>query len=291
MIEKIPFGRTGHNSSRVIFGAAALWQDDEVAAQKTLDLILSYGINHIDVAASYGDAEINVGRWMAQHRGDFFLASKTGEREYAAAYAEIQRSLERLQVDQLDLIQLHNLVDPEAWQTALAPGGALEAAIEARDKGYVRFIGVTGHGLSVAARPQLSLDRFAFDSILTPYNYNFMQIAQYKADFDALQTMCVERGVAMQTIKSIARGRWGDQERTRTTWYQPLEGQRDIESGVAYVLQRKGVFLNSTGDVNLLPKVLEAAAKFSAEPTDSAETEAHLATVDLQPLFVESDKI
>ncbi|MDQ3856661.1 MAG: aldo/keto reductase, partial [Chloroflexota bacterium] len=245
MIPTQPFGRTGHESTRIIFGAAAFSQVTQEEADRTMELLIEHSINHIDTAASYGDAELRLGPWMARHRSDFFLATKTGERTYQQAYDEIRRSLERLQVDQVDLIQLHNLVDPDEWETALAPGGALEAAVQARDEGLVRFIGVTGHGTTVARQHRRALDRFDFDSVLLPYNYTMMQNPQYAADFEELYAACRERNVAVQTIKSITRAPWGDKQQTAATWYEPLQEQGDIDIAVHWVLGREGVFLNT----------------------------------------------
>ena len=204
MIEKIPFGRTGHLSTRILFGAAALSTVTQDEADRALDALLKYGINHIDTAASYGEAELRIGPWMDHHRKEFFLATKTGERTYDKAYAQIQHSLERLRVNQIDLIQLHYLVAPDEWETAMGPGGALEAAIEARDKGYVRFIGVTGHDLPVARQHLRAIGRFDFDSILLPYNYIMSQNPQYLAEFDDLVAQAQARNIAVQTIKSIS---------------------------------------------------------------------------------------
>lgn len=285
MIETLAFGRTGHESTRTIFGAAALGRVSQDDADRTLALLIEHGVNHIDTAASYGDSELRVGPWMDRYREQFFLATKTGERTYQAAHDQIQRSLERLQVDHVDLIQLHNLVDPGEWETALGPGGALEAAIEARNEGLVRFIGVTGHGVTVAAMHHRSLERFAFDSVLLPYNYVMIQNPQYAADFEALAVVCRERDVAMQTIKGITLGPWGEHERNRATWYEPLENQTDIDRAVAWVLGRPDVFLNTAGDINLLPKVLDAAARFQARPSD-AEMEELVARWSMAPLFV-----
>ncbi len=171
MITKIPFGKTGHRSTRTIFGAAALGSMRQERADQVLETLLEYGVNHIDVAADYGDAELRIGPWMKEHREAFFLATKTSARTAVDARKSIQRSLERLQVDKLDLIQLHNLTDETGWETAMGPDGALEAAIEARNKGHVRFIGVTGHGTRAAEMHLRSLEHFAFDSVLLPYNY------------------------------------------------------------------------------------------------------------------------
>ena len=284
VIAKAPFGRTGHESSRAIFGAAALANATQEEADRTLELLLTHGVNHIDAAASYGDAELRVAPWLQRERDAFFLATKTGEREYAGARDEIRRSLDRLGVDRIDLIQLHNLVDVIEWEFALREGGALEAAVEARAEGLVRFIGVTGHGLSVAAMHRRSLERFDFDSVLLPYNFRQLRDARYADEFETLARLCAERGVAMQTIKSIALAPWDGRPQTAGTWYEPLTEPGDIEPAVHWVLGRDNVFLNTVGDLQLLPHVLEAAERFRGRPDD--ETMAEL--VDrrsLAPLF------
>ena len=283
MIPRAPFGATGHESSRVIFGAAALAQASKADADRTLPLLLEHGINHIDVAASYGDAELRIATWLREH--EFFLATKTGERTYAAAKEQIHRSLDRLQVDHVDSIQLHNLVDVIEWDTALSAGGALEACLEARDEGLVRFIGVTGHGLSVAEMHRRSLERFAFDSVLCPYNYVQMQDDRYARTFDALAKVCAERNVALQTIKSLASRRWDGRTKTASTWYEPLREQADIDLAAHWVLGNPQAFLLTTGDVELLPRLLDAASRFEQRPPD--ERMAALARDrDLAPLFV-----
>jgi predicted aldo/keto reductase-like oxidoreductase len=222
---------------------------------------------------------------MARHRGDFFLATKTGERTYAAARDQIRRSLERLRVDHVDLIQLHNLADPDEWEVALGPGGALEAAVEAREQGLVRHIGVTGHGVGIAATHARSLARFDFDSVLLPYNYPMMQNPQYAADFEALVATCRERNVAVQTIKAITLGPWGDRPHDAATWYEPLREQADVDRAVHWVLGRPGVFLNTVGDIHVLPLVLDAAGRPGARPSD-AEMEELVARRAMAPLFV-----
>ncbi len=285
MIEKQPFGRTGHMSTRAIFGAAALSRVTQEEADRTLELLLEYGINHIDTAASYGDSELRIGSWMPQHRQRFFLATKTGERTYQKARDQFHHSLERLRVEQVDLLQLHNLVDPQEWEVAMGPGGALEAAVEARDQGLVRFLGVTGHGLTVAAMHERSLERFDFDSVLLPYSYILMQNPPYAADFEALMTLGQARKVAAQTIKSITRRPWGDQPRTRATWYEPLEDQADIDRAVHWVLNRPGIFLNTVGDIHMLPKVLEAAGRFQVVPSEETMKE-EVVKLEMAPLFV-----
>jgi aryl-alcohol dehydrogenase-like predicted oxidoreductase len=203
MIAKALFGRTGHESTRAVFGGAALARVNQDEADQTLEVLLRYGINHIDVAAGYGDAELRVAPWLRKHPGKFFLASKTGRRSYDEAKREIHLSLERLGVQRLDLIQLHSLADPIEWDTALSPSGALDACIQARDEGLVRFIGVTGHGSQIAATHLRSLERFDFDSVLLPYSYIVMQDSNYAANFERVAQVCADRKVAIVTIKSI----------------------------------------------------------------------------------------
>ena len=285
MIEKQSFGRTGHMSTRTLFGAAALGPVTQAEADSTLEVLLGYGVNHIDTAASYGDAELRIGPWMNRYRQHFFLATKTGERTYQQAHEEFRRSLERLRVDQVDLLQLHNLVDPEEWEVAVGPGGVLEAAVEAREEGLVRFIGVTGHGVTAPAMHKRSLERFDFDSVLLPYNYLMMQNPQYAADFEALMALCQERNAAVQTIKSITRREWGDTPRMRNTWYEPLEEQADIDRAVHWLLGRPGIFLNTVGDIHVLPKVLDAASRFQTAPPEEEMREL-VARLEMTPLFV-----
>jgi predicted aldo/keto reductase-like oxidoreductase len=222
---------------------------------------------------------------MPRHRDRFFLATKTVERTYDAAKAQFEHSLERLQTDHVDLLQLHNLVDEGEWATALGPGGALEWAIEAREKGMTRFIGVTGHGVTVAAMHRRSLERFAFDSVLLPYNYVMMQNPQYAADFEALYATCRERGIAMQTIKGITLGPWNEKEHTHSTWYEPLEEQADVDRAAGYVLARPGVFLNTASDLGLLEKILDTAERYTSAPAE-ADMRDLVARREMTPLFV-----
>ncbi len=283
-----PFGRTGHLSTRAIFGAASLSHVTQAEADQTLELLFQYGINHIDVAASYGDAELRIAPWLAQHRSQFYVATKTGARTAQAAGEELQRSLERMKIDYVDLWQLHNLVDPIDWDRALSPGGAIDAAIEARQQGLVRAIGVTGHGLQIAATHRRSLERFDFDSVLLPYNFLTMQNPYYAENFQALLATCQQRRVAVQTIKSIAYRHWMDRPHTRAVWYQPLEDQTDIDLAVHWALKQPGIFLITAGDIHLLPRVLDAASRFQANapaPTDD-QMRALVARLGMEPLFV-----
>ena len=268
----------------MIFGAAAFWRANERVAQRALDLLLKHGINHIDVAASYGEAEDHVGRWMDRHRDRFFLATKTGERSREGAWAELQRSLKRLRVDSVDLWQLHNLVDEDEWSEAMGPGGALKAAVEARDQGLVRFIGVTGHGVTVAAMHRRSLEHFPFDSVLLPLNYTMLQNQTYSADYATIVEICRRQGVAVQTIKSLAVGDWGEKQRTTRTWYEALGEQTDIDLAVHWVLGHEDVFLNSSSDLGLLEKILDAAERYEGSPP-GADIEAMVSRTAMTPLF------
>ncbi len=283
-----PFGRSGHLSSRAIFGAASLSEVTQAEADQTLETLAQYGVNHIDVAASYGDAELRIAPWLQERRDQFYVATKTGARTAREAKEELARSLERMQIDYVDLWQLHNLVDPIDWDTALSPGGAIEAAVEAKQQGLVRAIGVTGHGLQVAATHRRSLERFDFDAVLLPCNFLTMQNAYYAANFQALLATCQERQVAVQTIKSIAYKPWMGRPHTHSVWYEPLEDQADIDLAVHWVLRQPGIFLNTVGDIHLLPRVLDAARRFQADapgPTDD-QMRALVARLGMQPLFV-----
>jgi len=284
MISKIPFGRTGHMSTRTLFGAAALGGVTQDVANRTLDSLLEYGVNHIDTAHSYGAAEERLGPWLKHHRDEFFLATKTEKRTYQGAWDELRTSLDLMNTDHIDLWQMHILVDPEEWETAMGPGGALEAFIEARDKGLVSYLGVTGHGVTIPQMHMRSLERFDFDAVLLPYNYTMMQNPQYAADFETLAQLCQEREVALQTIKAMCRGPWGDKPQTRSCWYEPFEDDTEIETVVSYILNRPNVFLNTIGDVDLLPKVLNAASHF--QPTDQADLDTKMSQIEMEPLFV-----
>lgn len=289
MIERLPFGRTGHHSTRTLFGAAALGAMRQDRADALLELLLEFGVNHIDTAASYGDSELRLAPWLKHHRDHFFLATKTGERDYDGAMASIERSLERLEVDRLDMIQFHNLTDEPGWRQAMGSGGALEAAVAARDQGMVRFIGVTGHGTQVADMHLKSLDVFDFDSVLLPFNHMMMQDARYADAFEALYARCQAHGVAMQTIKSVARRRWReDDDSKRFSWYEPIRDPEALRHAVHWVLARPGVFLNTSSDATLLRATLEAARDFDPARADglAGAVADDARDLDLEPLFV-----
>ncbi len=271
MLPTRAFGRTGHASSRVIFGAAALGEMSQTRADATMALIDSSGVNHIDTARSYGESELRLAPWLAGNRHKVFLATKTGERSGPAARAQLEESLTRMCVDHVDLIQLHNLVEPDEWDTAFAPGGAVDALAKARDEGLCRFIGVTGHGVRIAAMHLRSLHAFDFDSVLLPYNFVMLERPDYRTDLDALLDLCAERVVAVQTIKSIARSRWSGSREGKFSWYEPLTDPAAIGRAVRYVLGNEQLFLNTTSDATLLPTVLEAAAGAAEHGTPSAD--------------------
>ena len=285
MIPRMQFGRTGHESTRLLFGAAALGGMSQERADATLEVMRQAGINHIDTAASYGASEDRLRGFLARHRADYFLATKTGERDGAAARAELERSLERMGVDHVDLIQLHNLVEPDEWEVAHGAGGAVEAMVRARDEGLVRFVGVTGHGTRIPGMHLRSLERFPFDSVLFPYNHTMMSRPDYRADVEALLTACADRGVAVQTIKSVARRRWpADSTDPHFAWYQPLPAGPALERAVAYVLANTQVFLNTSSDARLLPALVAAAEAGAPCPTD-AELAADEADLGIAALF------
>jgi aryl-alcohol dehydrogenase-like predicted oxidoreductase len=271
-------------STRALFGAAALSEVSQAEADRTLELLYKYGVNHIDTAASYGDAELRLGPWIARHRNDFFLASKTGDRTYKEAKESIHRSLERLQTDHLDLIQLHAVIEEDEWKLALGPGGALEAAVEARQQGLVRFIGITSHTLRAPMIHQRSLEKFDFDSVLLPYNFMLMQNPTYAAEFEALFALAQAKNVAVQLIKTAQRRPWNDQPHFAATWYEPFADQASINLAIHWALGRSGAFINTTGDIHVLPKVLEAASHFDQVPT-TTQMQAMVQSETAEPLW------
>jgi aryl-alcohol dehydrogenase-like predicted oxidoreductase len=268
----------------VIFGAAALGGMNQERADRTLALIDEAGVNHIDTAASYGASEDRLRPFLSTNRDRFFLATKTGERSGGAARAELESSLERMGVDHVDLIQLHNLVESDEWDAAFAHDGAVAALAAARDEGLVRAIGVTGHGTRIAGVHLRSLERFDFDSVLFPYNHSLLRSDAYRADVEALRALCRERDVAVQTIKSIARGRWIDPTQPHFSWYEPLTDGEAIGRAVRYVLGNDDLFLNTTSDARLLPSVFAGAGGELTKPS-TLEMDADIEAFGITPLF------
>ncbi len=284
MLITAPFGRTGHQSSRVIFGAAALGGMSESRAITTLDLAFAAGVNHIDTAASYGASEERLAPWLRGHRSEVFLATKTEKRTADGARRQLESSLQRMGVDSIDLIQMHNLVEDDEWKLAMSDDGALPALIRARDEGLVRHIGVTGHGLRIPSMHVRSLERFEFDSVLFPFNPSLMRIPEYERDVRKLREICGTRGVAMQTIKSIARRRWDDGPSGHRSWYEPITEPASIVTAVRFVLSNDDLFLNTSSDATLLPHILEAAQRTITAPS-TLDIDELIATEQLTPLF------
>jgi aryl-alcohol dehydrogenase-like predicted oxidoreductase len=286
MIDQADFGRTGHRSSRVIFGAAALSRVSQERADEVLPILMEFGVNHLDTAAGYGDSELRLAPWLASHREDFFVATKTGDRDGAGARASLERSLTRLGVDHVDLVQLHNLVEPDEWEQAHGQDGAVAALVRARDEGLTRFVGVTGHGLRIAGMHLRSLERFDFDSVLLPYNHILLADDGYGADVESLLTVCSERRVAVQTIKSVARRRWRPaDEGPHFSWYEPLPDGDSLIRAVRFVLARPQLFLNSSSDLRLLRPILEAATAGGGPAPSDEELQRDAEELRIEPLF------
>lgn len=285
MITRIPFGKTGHHSSRIIFGAYALSEASQTEANQVLDLLLKHGVNHIDTAPMYGKAEKRIGPWMRDHREAFFLATKTRSRSFEGAWKNLQHSLETLQVNQIDLWQMHGLTNPQGWEKVIGPGGALEAFLKAREMGLVSYLGVTGHGSKAAGVHLQSLERFKFDAVMLPYQYEMMQNPRYRKEFFTLYQCCKENDIACQTIKSLARRPWGDRPKTHNTYfYEPLTEQPSIDLAVQWALGLEGSFVISAGDLNLLPKILKAAAAFRESP-HADEMQKLMENHQFEPIF------
>ena len=269
MISRQEFGRTEHQCSRVILGAWALNKATQTEADRIMTLLHDYGVNSIDTAPMYGNAEKVIGPWLTERRKEYFVATKTRSRSRQGALKNLSQSLEHLQVDYIDLWQMHGLTNPAGWEKAMGPDGALEALVEARDDGLVHYLGVTGHGYKAPSMHKLSLERFDFDSIMLPHNYLLMQNPHYEADFLELVELCKKRKVAVQTIKSIARSSLeGQSKRYNTYFYEPLETQDAIDKSVHWSLGLLDSFLISVGDLRLLPKVLNTASSFEERPSE-----------------------
>jgi predicted aldo/keto reductase-like oxidoreductase len=284
MIARKEFGNTGHLSTRTIFGAFALSEANQKKADEIMDTVMESGINHIDTAASYGNSETRLGPWIKHYRNNFFLASKTEKRNYTEAKEELYRSLDLLQTDSLDLWQMHNLVNVKQWDEAFAPGGAIEAFIEAKNKGLVKYLGVTGHGLAAPKMHLKSIGNYNFDSVLLPYNYVIMQNKEYAADFKKLEILCKNKNIALQTIKSLAIGKLGHKTASHNVWYNPLTKPQDINKAVHWVLGNPNVFLNTSGDFELLKLIIDAAKNFSIK-TDNNTMNKLVSDNHMESLF------
>ena len=278
------FGRSGHESTVAIFGAFALSNLEQDLADQVMEQVIAAGINHIDVAPTYGDAEERLGPWMVRERERFFLGCKTMERDKDGAAAELHQSLDRLRVDHFDLYQIHAVTNMAELDAATGTGGALEALVEARDAGLTRFIGITGHGRQAPGVFLEALERFDFDSVLFPVN--FIQYAQpdYRENAEALLCVCRERDVGVMAIKAVARGPYGDQEPTHNTWYEPFTDPEIIQDAVNFVLSQPVTGLCTPGDGRLLSPVLQACENYLALGEDQQEA-LIAAGANYEPLF------
>ncbi|MBM3137684.1 MAG: aldo/keto reductase [Chloroflexi bacterium] len=284
-METRKFGRTGHMSTVAILGTAAFGKTDQATTDEAMRLALDHGVNHIDIAPSYGHAEERVAPWMKTHRKDFFLGCKTMDRSADGARAELEGSLKRLGMDHFDLYQIHAVKTMVELDEATHPGCALDMMIKARDQGLIRYIGITGHGFDSPAVFLEALNRFDFDSVLFPVNFIQFAEDQYRKDALSLLEKCVENEVGVMMIKSICKGPWGDQPQTYHTWYEPFTGQDAIQSSVNFALSQKATGICTAGDTRLLPKVLKACEKFSPL-SESDQVDLIAQSEKYEPLFI-----
>ena len=263
------FGRTGHMSTIVIFGAFAVGQLGQREADETMELVLAHGVNHIDVAPSYHEAELRLGSWLERHRADFFVGCKTQLRGRQEAREELHRSLERLRIDSFDLFQLHAVTTMDELEQCFAPGGSLEAIVDARREGLTRYIGITSHGMEAPAVLMEALDRFDMDSILLPVNGKLWAGDEYRRQAEALLQKAAEKDVGSMAIKAVARGPWDGRPQRYHTWYEPLEEPQAVERALRFTLSQPVTGAISAGDARLLPAILDSAERF--RPMEAAE--------------------
>ena len=284
-MEKRRFGRTGHMSTVGILGAFAFSDVTQEEADEAMKMVIEAGINHIDVAPTYGEAELRLGPWLARVRDRFFVGCKTMERTRKGAAQEMRRSLERLQMDRFDLYQLHAVTSMKELDQVTGPDGALQAIVEARDQGLTRFIGITGHGLDVTTVFKEALTRFDFDSVLFSINFVLYADADYRRQAEELVRQCTIMDVGTMIIKSVAKGLWGDDEpKSYNTWYKPFDEPNRIQDGVNFALSQDVTGLCTVGDVTLLPSFVEACERFKR--MKEHEQEALIATTDeYRPIF------
>ena len=278
------FGRTGHMSTVAIFGGAAFWEISQKDADKVMEQVIEAGVNHIDIAPSYGQAEERVGPWMPRERSRFFLGCKTTERTKQGAWDELQRSLKRLQTETFDLYQCHAITTMEELDAVTMKGGALEAFVEARQRGLFKYIGITGHG---ANAPQIYLEalrRFDFDSILFPLNFVQMGNQEYRKYAEELITECKKKDVGTMVIKTITKAPWGERPHTATTWYEPFQQLDEIQQAVNFALSYEVTGLCTAGDTSILPMVLNACKNFTSLSEDEKESMIQSAQ-QYEPLF------
>ena len=290
IVETRRLGRVGHLSTVLIYGGAGIgWVESRDVADRSIRFALDAGINHFDTAADYGDSELHLGRWMPSIRDRIFLATKTGERSAGGAYDSIRRSLERLQADRVDLLQLHAVGNMAELDDATGPGRALDGAVKARDEGLIGAIGITGHGMAAPATHLEALRRHPFETVLTPWNWRLARFPEYRRDFDALADEIRAQDAGLMLIKTLARNLWREGPHDRTTWYEPLEDQRAIDAAVAFALSRPEVTgIATAGDVGLVPKMVEAESRRGSKT--AREVDAVLSEVsEYEPPFIRSE--
>ena len=279
------FGRTGHMSTVAIFGGAAFSQVSQTDADRIMELVIEAGVNHIDIAPSYGQAEERVGPWMPRERQRFFLGCKTMERTREGAWKELQASLKRLQTESFDLYQSHAITRMDELDAITMKGGALEAFVEARERGLTKYLGITGHGFQA---PQIYLEalrRFDFDTVLFPLNFVQMANPEYRGYAEELIAQCKAKDVGTMIIKSITRAPWGDRPHTATTWYEPFEQMDDIQPAVNFALSYDVTGLCTAGDIRVLPLMLQACENYTAL-SDAEREEMIQSAHKYEPLFV-----
>ena len=277
-MERRRLGRTGQMSTVVAFGSAGIGRVDQDVADRAVQTALDYGVNHVDVAPSYGEAELRLKPWMPRIREGIFLGCKTKQRTRETAKAELHRSLERLGTDRFELYQLHAVCKPHELDECTAKGGALEALLEAREEGLVRWLGITGHSHDAPRTHLEALRRFDFDTVMFPLNFVLWAMPEYRRDVLALLEICRKKDVGVHIIKTVAKDPWGDRQKTHNTWYEPFTDQAIIDQAVAFVLSQPVTTLCSVGDVTVLPKFLAAAERF--RPLDAIAQDALVATAD-----------
>ena len=278
------FGRTGHMSTVAIFGAVAFGQVSQQDADKAIEMVIEAGVNHIDVAPSYGQAELRVGPWMPRERRRFFLGCKTMERTKEGAWKEFRESLKRLQTETFDLYQCHAITTMEELDAVTMKGGALEAFVEARREGLTRFLGITGHGVNT---PQIFLEalrRFDFDSVLFPLNFIQMANPEYRGSAEELIATCQAKDVGTMIIKSVTKGPWGQKEHTATTWYEPFHQSDEIQRAVNFALSYEVTGLCTAGDMRVLPIMLKACEDFT-RLSEAEKEEMIKSGKEYEPLF------
>lgn len=287
-MEQRLFGRTGHKSTVAIFGAAAFSSVTQAEADRAMAQVIDAGVNHIDVAPSYGEAELRIGPWMKTERERFFVGCKTTQRTRQGAADELRRSLGRLNMPAFDLYQIHAVTTLAELDAVTSKGGALEAIIQAKEEGLTKFIGITGHGFDAPALYLEALRRFDFDSVLFPINYVQYANLTYRQNAEELLRVCNSRKVGTMIIKSITKAPWGERSHTHATWYEPFTDSEQIQQAVNFALSQPVTGICTAGDIQVLPLILDACKNFTQMERENQEAliAGVAAEADVTPLFV-----